>query len=169
VLLFFSMLFLEQHAGGFSAKVYPPYDSAKQLEALAPKGDDGGLGKGKEVFGKTCIACHQASGLGTPGAFPPLVGSEWVLAPNPARAIRIVLNGLQGPIEVKGTGWNQSMLPWRDVLKDDEIAAVLTYVRNEWGNKAPPVAVDQVKAIRDETAGRSDPWTSAELLKVPEQ
>jgi mono/diheme cytochrome c family protein len=170
VLIFLSFSFLEQHAGGFNAKVYPPYDSTKQLEALAPKSEGGRvLEQGREVFAKSCQLCHQPTGMGTPGAFPPLVGSEWVLAPNPSRIIRIVLNGVQGPIDVKGTPWNAAMVPWRDTFKDDEIAAVITYVRNEWGNKAPAVKPEEVKAIRDATKDKSDAWTADELLKISDQ
>ena len=60
------------------------------------------------------------------------------------------------------------MVPWRDTLTDQQIADVLTYVRSEWGNNAPEVKAEQVKAVRDKTAGRSGQWLADELLKVPE-
>ncbi|MEO1230532.1 MAG: cytochrome c [Myxococcota bacterium] len=101
-----------------------------------------------------CMACHQATGLGLAGAFPPLVGSEWVLG-DPARPIAIVINGLMGEIEVKGTKYNNVMAGLGGALKDEQIAAVLTYVRNSWGNSAPAVDVALVTAIREELKGTS--------------
>jgi mono/diheme cytochrome c family protein len=78
-----------------------------------------------------------------------------------------VLNGLSGPIEVKGATFNGAMFAFKDMpLKDEDIANVLTYVRNTWGNKAPGVKPEQVKAIRGEVSSRALPWTSAELQKV---
>ena len=80
-----------------------------------------------------------------------------------------MLDGIQGPITVKGMGFNGAMPPWRELLKDEEIAAVLTYVRGNqnWGNSAPPVTPEQVKAIRDKVAARTA-WLPDELLKVAE-
>jgi len=122
------------------------------------------------VFETYCQVCHQSTGQGAPGQFPPLAGSEWVLAKEPGRVIRIVLNGLQGPVKVKDQAFDSaSMIPWKD-LSDDEIAAVLTFIRSnkEWGNEAPPVTAEQVKAVRDKTASRSSQWFVDELLKVNE-
>jgi mono/diheme cytochrome c family protein len=116
---------------------------------------------GAEVFTK-CAACHQTSGLGTPGAWPPLAGSEW-LVNNPGVPIRIVLHGLHGPITVKGQSYNNSMQAWADQLSDDEIAAVLTYERSNWGNAASAVTAEQVKAVRDSTKEHTAPWTADEL------
>jgi mono/diheme cytochrome c family protein len=120
---------------------------------------------GKRVFTNTCMACHQANGLGVPGAFPPLAGSEWVQG-SEKRAIRIVLLGLNGPITVAGKEYNSAMASLGGVLKDDQIANVLTYVRSEWGNNAPEVKPESVASIRAELAGRTAPWTAAELLKL---
>lgn len=134
--------------------------SAAQVEkapvAEAPKSEISPqlLAKGKKIFGIHCIACHQLNGQGLAGAFPPLVGSEWVLGP-PERPIAIVLNGLMGEIEVKGQKWNSVMAPLGAVLKDDQIAAVLTYVRNAWGNSASEVDVKTVKKVRKAAKGKS--------------
>jgi len=107
--------------------------------------------------------------MGTPGMFPPLGGSEWVNAEGHQRIIRIVLNGLSGPIEVSGAQFNNVMVPWRDILKDEDIAAVLTFIRSEWGNKGDPVPVEEVKAVRAATPDRASPWTADELKQVPEK
>ena len=120
---------------------------------------------GKRVFTATCMACHQATGLGIPGAFPPLVGSEWAQG-SEERAIRIVLHGLNGPITVAGKEFNSAMASLGGVLKDDQIANALTYVRSEWGNNAPEVKAETVARIRAEVGNRTAPWTAAELLKI---
>jgi mono/diheme cytochrome c family protein len=126
---------------------------------------------GQKIFTANCAVCHQPTGLGTPGQFPPLAGSEWVAAESPNRIIRAVLNGLQGPITVKGQPFNNAMVPWKSVLtKDEEVAAVLTFVRQnkEWGNSAPAVTPEQVKAIREKIKDRENSFSPDELLQIPE-
>ncbi len=127
---------------------------------------------GRRIFGDTCAKCHQPDGLGVAGQYPPLVGSEWVLAAGPARMIRIVLDGLQGPIKVKGVGYDNVMSPHRDSLNDVQLAAVITYVRTqkEWGHTASPVTPEEVAAIRKRTKERSalGAWTGPELMAIPE-
>jgi mono/diheme cytochrome c family protein len=119
------------------------------------------------VFTATCSACHQATGLGQAGTFPPLAGSEWVLAPGGNRIAHIVLYGLSGPINVKGQDFNNTMLAWRETYTDEQIADVLTYIRSEWGNNAAPVDPQVVKAARAEA--RPNYESSDELLKMPVQ
>ncbi len=118
---------------------------------------------GLEVYA-TCTACHQATGLGLPGAFPPLAGSEWVTG-KPEIPIAIVLHGMQGEITVKGTKYNQMMMPWGTTFNDQEIANVVTYIRSQFGNKAPAVTAPQVAAVRTATKARKTQWTVAELKK----
>lgn len=111
-----------------------------------------------------CATCHQANGQGITGAFPPLAGSEWVTG-RPDAAIRILLHGVQGEMTVKGAKYN-SMMPAYGTgqeMSDAEVAAVLTYVRTSWGNKASPVTAAQVAAVRGATKGRKTSWTPAEL------
>jgi mono/diheme cytochrome c family protein len=120
---------------------------------------------GKKVFSVTCITCHQANGLGVPGQYPPLAGSEWVQG-NEERVIRIVLHGLNGPITVKGTEFNNVMAPLGEALKDEQIANVISYVRAEWGNTAAEVTPELVAKVRADTAGRKTYWTVPELQKV---
>ena len=106
--------------------------------------------------------------MGTAGLFPPLAGSDWVTENDPSRAIRIVLDGISGPIQVNGVAYNNAMPPWRDQLKDDEVAQVLTYARKAWGNKAPAVKAEDVAKIRKETAARANKaWSADELQKIP--
>jgi mono/diheme cytochrome c family protein len=148
--------------GAFPHQVYPPYVRFDQIP------DQGGGGAdGAKLFGLYCAICHQSTGMGLPGQFPPLAGSDWVSEEGPNRIIRLILNGVQGPITVNGQPFNNAMPPWRDIMKDGDIAAVATYIRSTWGNKAPPVKPEEVKAIRDATAGRSTAWSPAELLAIP--
>lgn len=122
---------------------------------------------GKAVYLTNCMACHQANGLGVPGAFPPLAGSEWVTG-SEERLVRIVLHGLQGPIKVAGQDYNNVMAPLGGVLKDEQIANVLSYVRAEFGGGAPEVLPETVAKIRTDTAAHSGYWTADELLKIGE-
>lgn len=117
--------------------------------------------RGAAVYARTCIACHGPDAKGVPGAFPPLDGSDWPVG-DVSIPIRILLSGLQGPIEVKGQKYQNIMPPHVD-LKDEEIADVLTYVRQSWSNDASPVDAATVKKVRAETATRKTPWTAAEL------
>lgn len=133
--------------------------------APAPAATPGDAVAGEAVYLRICIVCHQYNGLGLPGAFPPLAGVSIVNAPDPGKIIRIVLHGLQGPIDVDGTTFNSIMPPPAPPLNDQEVADVLTYVRNEWGNEAAPVTVEAVTAIRAQGA-RATPWTWAELEKL---
>jgi mono/diheme cytochrome c family protein len=169
VLVYWGQLYLDRNAGGFESAVYEPYLSTNQLAKMRPVSAEGALAAlGRDVYGRTCVLCHQATGLGTPGQFPPLAGSEWLTGAGPNRLTRIVIHGLAGPIKVKGQDWNASMAALGGSLSDEEIAAVLTFVRQEFGGGASLVKPEEVKKVRDATAARSEPWTSAELASIPE-
>jgi mono/diheme cytochrome c family protein len=118
---------------------------------------------GETTFGQICQSCHQATGLGVEGTFPPLKGSKWLLG-NPDVSISIVIAGLQGEISVEGKPFNGAMQPW-GMLSDDDVANVLTYARAQWGNAAGAVTSAQVKTIRDKIGNRGT-WTADELKKV---
>jgi mono/diheme cytochrome c family protein len=120
--------------------------------------------RGAAAYAKgACIACHQPTGMGLPPVFPPLAGSEWV-AKSTSIAIRNILHGMQGPITVKGVPYN-SMMPAVTTLSEKEIADVVTFVSNSWGNTGPTVTEDEVKAIKTKYADRKTPWTAAEYEK----
>jgi mono/diheme cytochrome c family protein len=120
-------------------------------------------GKGQYVL---CMACHGADGNGVPNIAPPLAGSEWVNGPV-QNLIRIQLRGLMGPITVKGVEYN---LPAPMVAQafqtDEQVAAVLTYVRNSFGNKASPVTPEMVASLRSEVG--KPPLTVADLIPPTE-
>lgn len=113
-------------------------------------------------YAEVCQVCHQATGLGVEGAFPPLAGSEWLNGPAIV-PIAIVLKGLQGEITVKGKTYNSAMMAWEQALNDEDLAFTLTYARSQWGNKAAPITTAQVRAARARFASRTTPWTAAEL------
>lgn len=125
-----------------------------------------GPADGAQLFAGKCAACHQATGLGVPGVFPPLANSPWVTE-SETRLAQILLHGIQGPLEVNGTVYNGLMPPWKS-LTDDEIAAIATYIRGAWGNGAAPVTRETVAQARAATADRTVPWEGgAALLAVP--
>lgn len=160
-------VYFDDHGGWFDPQVYGPYRSYAELEPYQPKGEGGLAAQGRAVYGKTCVACHQANGMGTPGQFPPLGGSEWVNEGDAGRMIRAVLNGLQGPISVHGQNFNNVMVPW-NALSDEDIAAVITYVRGnkDWGNTASAVTPERVKAVREKVKAHPAAFSADELLKV---
>ncbi len=137
-----------------------PKRATTQAPALSPE-DQKRFELGKALYEATCLACHQPNGMGQDGLAPPLVDTEWVAGPE-ERLIRIILQGLRGPITVKGEKFELDM-PSLGVLDDEQIAAVLTYVRREWGHAFPPVTPDAVKRVRAATAGREDAWSEEEL------
>ncbi len=119
---------------------------------------------GRAIYRESCLPCHQIHGKGMPSLAPPLTGSPWVLE-GETRLIRIVLHGLRGPIQVAGAEWNLIM-PGQAAnprLTDENLAAVLTYVRREWGHTAAPVEPGTVARIRAESRDRVLPWTVEEL------
>jgi len=134
---------------------------------------------GEQKYQTICASCHGPEGKGQPAQnIPPLDGSEWVAGDqaSAARLSRILLYGLNGPIAVKGRVYSGAVMPNQgNVMKDYEIAGVITYIRNNWGNKAdtatPAVTADEVKAARAKEGARkpngTQPTTQDELLKLP--
>jgi mono/diheme cytochrome c family protein len=169
-LIFWGGMYLVIHSGGFRADVFNSnlvaWDGAGTVKDTGPPDP---MVVGKRVFTQNCAVCHQTTGLGVAGQFPPLVESEWVLSQDwhgDNHLVKIVLKGLQGPVTVKGQPYNNAMTAFGEILDDDQISAVLTYVRNEWGNEAPPIPPDFVEAVRAETADRRAPWTQPELQAI---
>ena len=122
---------------------------------------------GAAIFSARCAACHQATGAGLPGVFPPLAGSNWVNGRD-TTVIQIVLHGIQGSLTVNGVTYNGAMPTFGAQLSDAEIAAVLSHVRSHWGNTAGAVGAQQVTAQRAATAQRNGPWQGdADLSKLP--
>lgn len=132
-------------------------DGRSEAELMATTGTASANGAvdGAAIYAARCVACHQANGSGLPGVFPPLAGSEWVTGDSKRLAF-ILLHGVNGTLTVKGVAYNASMPAFKDQLNDAEIAAVMTHIRNQWGNTAGPVASDAVSDIRKATAERTE-------------
>jgi mono/diheme cytochrome c family protein len=163
-------IYFVHNSGGFSPMVYDERFDPKNAPASTAEAKVDSAVLGKKAFVSVCATCHQATGMGVPGVYPPLVKSEWANG-SEERVIRILLHGLQGPIKVEGKDYNSVMPaigPGGYNFSDEKIAAVLTYVRQEWGNNAPPVTKEKVTEIRTKAAaGRTAAWTSAELEALP--
>jgi mono/diheme cytochrome c family protein len=144
------------------SKATPANDAAPPVAAAVASAPDGAA-----LYAR-CATCHQPTGLGLPGNYPPLAKSE--IANGPASIpIRIVLKGLQGPITVHGAKYNGIMPPYGIGIEmsDAEVAAVLTYVRSQWGNTGGPVTAAEVATERTAVQSRTTPWTAAELGLTP--
>lgn len=119
--------------------------------AVAPKPVSDGANQwaalGRQVYGNNCVSCHQATGGGLPGVFPPLVNNPAVLDSDPQAHISAVINGLAGKV-IDGISYAAPMPPFGSALSDEEIAAVVNHERSEWGNSAPLVTADDVAALR---------------------
>ena len=121
---------------------------------------------GRKHFGVYCAACHQADGSGTWGGPPPLMDSPWIRGPE-TRIIRIVLNGLRGPIEIKGKTYNLEMPGFRTMIDDVKLATLLTYARTRFGGLNEPLRPAVVNRVRAATKDRTGYWTAPELLEIP--
>ena len=158
--------------GAFYIYAMPPgldssYGDQRTLAAINPR--DGATrvkatADGKDLFVARCVACHQTTGEGVPGVFPPLSGSEWVSGRD-SILIAILLHGVQGEIFVKGNKF-QGTMPVFGTLDDADIAAILSYVRSNWGNRSPAISASAVKTVREETKGRQTPFSGGAELKA---
>jgi mono/diheme cytochrome c family protein len=163
--IFWAGAYLFSFSGGFKSDVFD--FQPKFGVAGGPAGAPDPKVVGKALFSANCVTCHQATGLGVPGQYPPLAGSEVELGDATNHLIAIVLKGLQGPVVVEGKPFNNSMQAWEAQYTDPQLAAILTYVRSDWGNNAPPITADMVKQMRAEFKDRKEQWTWPEIEKMP--
>ena len=162
--ILFGVYYLGRYVGDFS--MYPWLQQPELAVAEGAAASAEVAVDGAQVYSSRCANCHQASGQGVAGVFPPLDGADWVTGPK-GRPIRLVLHGLEGPIEVKGEVYNGAMPGWGTQLSDEEIAAVLTHVRQSWSNSASEITAEEVAAVREATQGRTAAWTAEELNANP--
>jgi mono/diheme cytochrome c family protein len=160
VLILFAMgFYLGRYSGSWTTIAHEV--EQPQLAGAAPLKK---VVKGDLIYVGVCQTCHQPNGLGVGGQYPPLAGSEWLLE-DIETPIRIVLYGLEGPITVRGTTYNNKMPPFHDKLTDEEISAVLSYVRSSWGNSASAINPEDVSALRTKHGARGV-WSSTELIRI---
>jgi mono/diheme cytochrome c family protein len=159
---FWAGLYLTQNSGNFAPTAFD-LNAPKAAAAGGPVAFEPDAAKGEKLFIANCAACHQATGLGVPGAFPPLAKSAWV-AGSEERIIKAVLAGLAGEIEVNGVKYNGNMPNIGAGLKDGQVAHIVTYVRQAWGNTAEPVMDTKVAEVRKAIGNRGQ-YNPADLLK----
>jgi mono/diheme cytochrome c family protein len=167
--IFFGGTYLHRYTGYFSPEIFDERQHAGGVVAEAPQIDPVVLGK--KQYNLACVTCHMPNGQGLPSIYPTLVESEWVTG-SEERLIAIVLHGLKGPITVKGNVYSAAAMPAFGQVpgsgynwSDQKIAAVLTYIRQEWGNTAGPIETATVSAFRER--GDRKEWTETELLELP--
>jgi mono/diheme cytochrome c family protein len=168
-LILFSGTYLNRYTGHYSPNIFNENAKPTTGASAAVKIDP--IAAGTAAFNAVCITCHQATGAGVPGIYPPLAGSEWVNGPS-SRVIRIVLYGLKGDVHVAGKVFNTAAMPVFGQVSgsaynwsDEKIADVLTYVRQAFGNKSGPVSADEVSAARKATGDRKE-MSEAELQAI---
>lgn len=165
--VFWGGWYLGHHGGTFNAAAHLAYSHVQGLvrkeeaqEAATAEADP--VKAGQALYLANCQACHQPTGTGAPGVFPPIIGADRVLGP-PAGLVLILLHGINGPLTVNGVLYNGAMPAWADVMTDAEIAAVATFIRQWETNQAPPVSPELVGGLRAASSTRTTPWTEPEL------
>ncbi len=168
LLIFWGGWYLATYSGGWRGDVFDDHPAALYSgQSAAPAKPVDPVELGKRIFLGNCAVCHQPDGKGAPPTYPPLAGSDWVNS-DAGRLQRIVLHGFEGPVKINGQQYNNNMPAFAAKLKDEHIAAVLSFVRTNaaWGNSATAVTPQQVAATRQATQNRATPWTAAELEKI---
>jgi mono/diheme cytochrome c family protein len=169
-LIFYAGTYLNHYSGSYDAAIFNENAHPQSATPAAPKLDP--IVLGKRQYEQVCATCHQATGQGVEGIYPPLAGAEWVVG-SPDRLIRIVVHGLKGPLTVKDKQYGAAAMPAFGKVPgsgynwgNDRIAAVLSYIRQEWGNQAPPITTEQVAAVLTADPTRKE-WTQEELQAIP--
>ena len=173
-LFFCGLLACERESRTYAAKEKPMDSPAYTVEAkvaivpgkasieeVAPT-NESTAPDGAALYAANCVACHQLTGLGVPVAFPPLDGSPYVLSDKKDRLASIMLYGLIGSIHVKGNVFNGAMTPFGAILNDEQLAAIASYIRNSWSNKADPIETAVFTAARQKWGTRG-PFNISEL------
>jgi mono/diheme cytochrome c family protein len=164
-LIFWGGVYLAKYSGGFDPLVYD--ETARPVVEQAGAAEVDLVALGRRLYSQQCAACHQPTGLGVAGVFPPLVDSRWVEG-NEEVPIRILLHGMVGPVVVRGNTYNGNMPAFGAQLNDQRLAAILTFIRQEWGNEASEVTPERVAQTRAAVT-RAQPWTAAELEPLFEE
>ncbi|GAB5405051.1 MAG: hypothetical protein Aurels2KO_32820 [Aureliella sp.] len=170
---------VEHFWGKFDTRLADRFAAAPELHVVnyrAPRHLDkkyqASYKRGSQIFQREshCSTCHQTNGQGTGVVYPPLVGSPWVTG-SEERLIKLALHGMWGKMQVRGKIYDPSrgvppMTAFRDLLSDKDMADVLTFVRNTWGNKAAPIEPDTVTRVRAATSSRTTFWKPEDLEKI---
>ncbi len=166
IVVFMGGMYLQRYSGDFRADIYEERRPAIGASAKKDQKPVDPIAVGKRLYAtQGCVSCHQANGMGQAGAIPPVAKSEWV-AGSAARLSRILLQGLQGDVKVLDQTYNGNMPAFGTKLKDEQIAAVLTYLRQEWGNQAEAITTESIAAAREATKDHSNAWNAGELMAI---
>jgi len=160
---FWAGVYLTRNAGGFSPKVFDLAAVATAADT-APKAFQPDPEKGLQLYTQHCATCHMPNGVGMPGIFPPLAQSNWIDG-NQERTIKIILAGLAGEMTVNGAKYNGNMPNVGAALKDGQIAHIVTYVNQAWGNTQPPVTDAEVAGVRQKIGARGQ-YSVKEILEA---
>lgn len=162
VLAFWGGIYVIRYSGAFRWDIYDGKEDAHASVDTTPAVFDP-MKAGAKFYKNNCVVCHQANGMGVPGAFPQLAGSDWVQG-SEERLAKILLHGMQGEIQVNGSTYNGAM-PEFGHASDRDLAAVLTWIRtNDWGNDAAPVSEEFVASVRAATSAQTKPWNGPDLM-----
>lgn len=157
VLLVIGALFMWGVYYIYSSDLRTAADIGDNRVAADFKIDESGQVDGAQLYTAHCVACHQATGTGVPGVFPPIAESEWVVG-KPEVLAQILLHGITGELTVKGNSYNGAMPDFGSKLNDAELAGLMNHLRSNFGNDAPAVDAAFAQAQRAETADRNTPW-----------
>jgi mono/diheme cytochrome c family protein len=166
--------------GGFSATAYD--EDTRIASSGGEKGKGGGangetavaagdplqeaIKLGKRQYSNNCASCHQPTGMGVSGQYPPLAKSDIVTGPE-RHLLAVLLNGLEGHLTAQGVAYNGAMPAWGGNMNDKQVAAVSTFIRQEWGNSAGPITPEQVAAARKEFASHPAAYKIEEVEALP--
>ncbi len=163
-------------SGGFSASyfsadnysVHPGEATSRSGGGAAAQSAEPSMADlGQIYFTQNCAQCHQTNAMGLPGTYPPLAGSEFINGGS-TRLGMIVLRGLTGPVTVEGKNFNGAMPEWSTILTDKKLAAILTYLRSNFGNHAGPITPDQIAdRAQGMVAAHPASWVASDILAVP--
>jgi mono/diheme cytochrome c family protein len=160
---FWGGVYLTNNSGDFNPGSFD-LDAPRVVAASGPMEFEPDPVKGEKLYVTNCASCHQATGLGVAGAFPPLADSPWV-AGNEERLVKIIIAGLAGELDYKGTKYNAAMPNIGAGLKDAQVAHIATYVRQAWGNQAGAVTDAKVAEVR-KAVGTRGAYSPAEILQA---
>ena len=151
---------VDQWNANFSVNVHAPFTEPDEVASLAPSAEELLVARGKQVYSKNCVACHQANGAGSGTDIPPLAGSEWVKG-DVATIVAITQKGLIGPITVAGKKYGAgAMTAAGETLSPEELAAVISYIRKEWSNGGSAVGIEEINDARKKVSdsGQGGQW-----------
>lgn len=158
----FGFFYAGFYFGEFSYRPHQLYLSQNENEEEFEQVELTQMELGENIYGRVCSTCHQSNGEGVEGAFPTLVGTDYVNG-KVSRFAGIIIHGLYGEMEVNGVSYNGNMPAWGEQISDEEVAAVMTFVRNSFGNNSTDVPIDSIKSYRETFEERTAQWEVGEL------